>query len=106
MIETIINLKPEDQWRPGMTVEKLENELDQALQIPGLANAWTMPIKGRLDMLTTGIRTPLGIKIYGSDLEEIQKIGGELEQALRDMPGTQKHFRRANGRTDTTSTSK
>ena len=92
MIETIINLKPEDQWRPGMTVEKLENELDQALQIPGLANAWTMPIKGRLDMLTTGIRTPLGIKIYGSDLEEIQRIGGELEQALRDMSGTRNIF--------------
>jgi len=92
MIETIITLKPADQWRPGMTVEKLENELDQALQIPGLANSWTMPIKGRLDMLTTGIRTPLGIKIYGSDLEEIQRIGGELEQALRDVPGTRNIF--------------
>ena len=97
MIETIINLKPEEQWRPGMTVEKLENELDQALQIPGLANAWTMPIKGRLDMLTTGIRTPLGIKIYGSDLDEIQRIGGELENALRDVPGTRNIFAERTG---------
>ncbi|MDH3770125.1 MAG: CusA/CzcA family heavy metal efflux RND transporter, partial [Nitrospirota bacterium] len=92
MIETIINLKPEDQWRPGMTIERLENELDQALQIPGLANAWTMPIKGRLDMLTTGIRTPLGIKIYGSDLTEIQNIGSQLENALRAVPGTRNIF--------------
>jgi Cu(I)/Ag(I) efflux system membrane protein CusA/SilA len=92
MIETIINLKPEDQWRPGMTPARLENELDQALQIPGLANAWTMPIKGRLDMLTTGIRTPLGIKIYGSDLAEIQKVGSQLENALRDVPGTRNIF--------------
>jgi Cu(I)/Ag(I) efflux system membrane protein CusA/SilA len=97
MIETIINLKPEEQWRPGMTVEKLENELDQALQIPGLANAWTMPIKGRLDMLTTGIRTPLGIKIYGSDLDEIQRIGGELENALRDVSGTRNIFAERTG---------
>ncbi|GJL55441.1 MAG: cation transporter [Nitrospirales bacterium] len=97
MIETIINLKPEDQWRPGMTVERLENELDDALQVPGLANAWTMPIKGRLDMLTTGIRTPLGIKIFGSDLDEIQRIGGELETALRDVPGTRNIFAERTG---------
>ena len=92
MIETIINLKPEDQWRPGMTVERLENELDQALQLPGLANAWTMPIKGRLDMLTTGIRTPLGVKIFGSDLAEIQAIGSQIENALRDVSGTRNIF--------------
>ncbi len=92
MIETIINLKPEDQWRPGMTPARLENELDRALQVPGLANSWTMPIKGRLDMLTTGIRTPLGIKIYGSDLAEIQKVGSQLEHALRDVPGTRNIF--------------
>ncbi len=97
MIETIINLKPEDQWRPGMTIDRLENELDEALQIPGLANAWTMPIKGRLDMLTTGIRTPLGIKIYGSDLDEIQRIGGELENALRNVPGTRNIFAERTG---------
>ena len=92
MMETVINLKPEDQWRPGMTIEKLENELDQALQFPGVSNAWTMPIKGRLDMLTTGIRTPLGIKIFGSDLETIQGIGREIEDALRDVPGTRNIF--------------
>ena len=92
MMETVITLKPEDQWRPGMTIEQLENELDQALQIPGVANAWTMPIKGRLDMLTTGIRTPLGIKIFGTDLENIQTIGGDIEDALRDVPGTRNIF--------------
>ncbi len=92
MIETIINLKPEDQWREGMTVERLENELDQALQFPGLANAWTMPIKGRLDMLTTGIRTPLGIKIFGADLTEIQKVGTQIENVLREVPGTRNIF--------------
>ena len=92
MIETIISLKPDDEWRPGMTPEQLENELNQALQIPGLANSWTMPIKGRLDMLSTGIRTPLGIKVYGSDLLEIQRIGSQLEHALRDIPGTRNIF--------------
>ena len=92
MMETIVNLKPEEEWRPGMTVDRLENELDQALQIPGVSNAWTMPIKGRLDMLTTGIRTPLGIKIFGSDLTEIQRIGGDIENALREVPGTRNIF--------------
>ncbi|RMH35892.1 MAG: efflux RND transporter permease subunit [Nitrospirae bacterium] len=92
MMETVITLKPEEHWRPGMTIERLENELDQALQIPGVSNAWTMPIKGRLDMLTTGIRTPLGIKIYGTDLKEIQRIGGQIEQALREVPGTRNIF--------------
>ena len=88
MVETVITLKPEDQWRPGMTIERLENELDKALQYPGVANAWTMPIKGRLDMLTTGIRTPLGIKIFGGDLTKIQAIGTQIENALRNVPGT------------------
>ncbi len=92
MMETVINLKPEDQWRPGMTIDRLENELDKALQIPGVINAWTMPIKGRLDMLSTGIRTPLGIKIFGTDLEAIQTIGGDIENALRDVPGTRNIF--------------
>lgn len=92
MMETVINLKPEDQWRPGMTIEQLENELDEALQIPGVTNAWTMPIKGRLDMLTTGIRTPLGIKVFGTDLEKIQTIGGDIENALRNVPGTRNIF--------------
>ena len=92
MMETIINLKPEDQWRPGMTIEKLEGELDEALQIPGVTNGWTMPIKGRLDMLTTGIRTSLGIKIFGTELTTIQEIGSQIEQALRDVPGTRNVF--------------
>ena len=92
MMETIINLKPEDQWRPGMTIEKLEGELDEALQIPGVTNGWTMPIKGRLDMLTTGIRTALGIKIFGTELTTIQEIGSQIEQALRDVPGTRNVF--------------
>lgn len=88
MIETVINLKPDDQWRQGMTAERLEDELDRALQVPGLANSWTMPIKGRIDMLTTGIRTPLGIKIFGDNLETIQEIGSNIENALRNVPGT------------------
>ncbi len=92
MMETVINLKPEEEWRPGMTIDRLENEMDQALQIPGVINSWTMPIKGRLDMLSTGIRTPLGIKIFGTDLATIQTIGGGIENALRDVPGTRNIF--------------
>ena len=68
MFETIINLKPKAEWRPGMTVDKLIAEMDRALQFPGVTNAWTMPIKARIDMLTTGIRTPVGVKIFGPDL--------------------------------------
>jgi Cu(I)/Ag(I) efflux system membrane protein CusA/SilA len=88
MFETVINLKPEDQWRKGMTTEKLKDEMNDALNIPGLANSFTMPIKARIDMLATGIRTPVGIKILGPDLEEIEKIGLNLEHHLRDVPGT------------------
>jgi len=88
MFETVINLKPESQWRPGMTVEKLKNEMNDALTIPGVANSFTMPIKARIDMLATGIRTPVGIKVMGPKLEEIEKIGLELEQHLKDVPGT------------------
>jgi Cu(I)/Ag(I) efflux system membrane protein CusA/SilA len=88
MIETTIMLNPEDQWRPGMTLKKLIRELDRAIQIPGLTNAWTMPIKTRLDMLSTGIKTPVGIKVAGDDLEVLQRIGQEVEAALRDVPGT------------------
>jgi len=88
MFETVINLKPPDQWRPGMTVEKLKNEMNRALDIPGVANSFTMPIKARIDMLATGIRTPVGIKILGHNLEEIERIGLELEHHLRDIPGT------------------
>ncbi len=88
MFETVINLKPEAQWRPGMTVEKLKDEMNDALAIPGVANSFTMPIKARIDMLATGIRTPVGIKILGPKLEEIEKIGLALEHHLRDIPGT------------------
>jgi len=88
MFETVINLKPESQWRPGMTVEKLKNEMNDALNIPGVANSFTMPIKARIDMLATGIRTPVGIKIMGPKIEELEKIGLQLEQHLKDVPGT------------------
>lgn len=88
MFETTINLKPEDQWRPGMTTEKLKDEMNDALTIPGVANSFTMPIKARIDMLATGIRTPVGIKILGPNIEEIEKIGLALEHHLKDVPGT------------------
>jgi len=88
MFETVINLKPESQWRPDMTVNKLTDEMNDALSIPGVANSFTMPIKARIDMLATGIRTPVGIKILGTNLEEIEKIGLALEHHLKDIPGT------------------
>lgn len=88
MTETIINLKPESEWRPGMTIDKLIAELDQALQIPGFSNAWTMPIKNRTDMLATGIRTPVGIKVFGNDLNEIEKLGKRIEMVIKTVPGT------------------
>jgi Cu(I)/Ag(I) efflux system membrane protein CusA/SilA len=88
MFETVINLKPESEWRKGMTVEKLKDEMNDALTIPGVANSFTMPIKARIDMLATGIRTPVGIKILGPNLEEIEKIGLALEQHLKDISGT------------------
>ena len=88
MGEATIVLKPEDQWPKGMTPAKLQTEMDTALKIPGVSNSWTMPIKGRIDMLSTGIRTPIGIKIFGSDLNVIQGIGEQVEDALRNLPGT------------------
>ncbi|OPY12333.1 MAG: Cation efflux system protein CusA [Syntrophus sp. PtaB.Bin001] len=88
MFETTINLKPEKDWRAGMTMEKLKDELNDALDIPGVSNSFTMPIKARIDMLATGIRTPVGIKILGPDLREIERIGLELEARLKDVPGT------------------
>ncbi|MCW5600403.1 CusA/CzcA family heavy metal efflux RND transporter [Nitrosomonas sp.] len=92
MFETIINLKPEHEWRPGMTLDKLIAELDQALQIPGMSNAWTMPIKNRTDMLATGIRTPVGIKVFGNDLDEIERLGREIETTLKTVAGTSSVF--------------
>ena len=88
MIETTIMLKPESEWREGMTMKKLVNELDKAIQFPGLTNAWTMPIKTRIDMLSTGIKTPVGIKIMGEDLEVLSDLGEKVEAVLRDVPGT------------------
>ncbi|GBD95096.1 cation efflux system protein CusA [bacterium BMS3Abin05] len=88
MIETTITLKPKDRWRPGMTMKKLVNALDSAIQFPGLTNAWTMPIKTRIDMLSTGIKTPVGVKILGSDLTVLSKLGQQISQVLRQVPGT------------------
>ena len=88
MAETIINLKPEDQWRPGMTIDKLIDELDKAVQMPGVSNAWTMPIKARTDMLSTGIRTPIGIKVFGKDLVEMEKLAKQIESVVKTVPGT------------------
>ena len=88
MFETVINLKPENQWRPGMTVDKLIAEMDQAVQIPGVSNAWTMPIKARIDMLATGIRTPIGIKVFGKSLAEIEKLAKAIEAVVKTVPGT------------------
>ncbi len=92
MIETIITFKPQSEWREGMTYEKLQQELEDALQVPGLVNSWTYPIRGRIDMLLSGIRTPLGIKLYGDDLATLQKIGSEIETKLRDMNETMSVF--------------
>ncbi|WP_289118116.1 efflux RND transporter permease subunit [uncultured Idiomarina sp.] len=88
MVETFIQLKPKDQWRDGMTTEKLKKELDALVKFPGLTNAWVYPIKTRIDMLSTGIKTPVGIKVAGADLNEIQAIGQQLEAILDDVDGT------------------
>ncbi|HET9449979.1 MAG TPA: efflux RND transporter permease subunit, partial [Aggregicoccus sp.] len=92
MFETVIVLKPKSEWRPGMTRERLEAELTRALELPGLQNALTMPIKARVDMLTTGIRTPVGVKVFGADLAENERIGREIEQRLRGVEGTRSVF--------------
>ena len=88
MVNTTVTLKPREQWRPGLTLEKLQAEMDAQLQFPGFPNVWTQPIRNRLDMLLTGIKTPIGIKILGADLNEIQRIGGEIERTLQAIPGT------------------
>ncbi|ESS73783.1 cation efflux system protein CusA [Methyloglobulus morosus KoM1] len=88
MSETLVNLKPESAWRPGMTVDKLIAEMDQALQIPGVSNSWTMPIKNRIDMLATGIRTPIGIKLFGKDLAEMERLAQQIEKTVKTVPGT------------------
>ena len=88
MFETVINLKPESEWRAGMTLDKLIAELDQALQFPGVSNSWTMPIKARIDMLATGIRTPIGIKVFGNSLAGIEQVARQVEAVVKQVPGT------------------
>lgn len=92
MIETTITLKPQSEWRPGMTIEKLVQELDQSIQFPGLTNAWTMPIKTRIDMLSTGIKTPVGIKIMGPDLKTLSELGQRIAAVVQEVKGTQSVF--------------
>ncbi len=88
MFETLISLKPKSEWRPGVTIESLTAELDKALQFPGVSNAWTMPIKARIDMLSTGIRTPVGVKIIGTELTTLEATARQVEAALKTVPGT------------------
>ena len=88
MFETIINLKPKSEWRPGVTIDSLRAEMDKALQFPGVSNAWTMPIRARIDMLSTGIRTPVGVKVFGPDLSELEKLSRQVEAVVRAVPGT------------------
>ncbi|MEQ1754334.1 MAG: CusA/CzcA family heavy metal efflux RND transporter [Micropepsaceae bacterium] len=92
MSETVVNLKPETEWRPGMTTDKLIAEMDASLQFPGVSNAWTMPIKARIDMLSTGIRTPVGVKVIGRSLADIEAAAREIERVLRKVPGTASAF--------------
>lgn len=92
MFETVVNLKPEKEWRPGMTVDKLIAEMNDALKFPGVANSWTMPIQGRLDMLSTGIRTPIGIKVFGMDLAGIERLATQIEAVVQAVPGTTSAF--------------
>jgi len=88
MFETVINLKPSGDWRPGVTIDSLIAEMDAALRFPGLANSWTMPIKARIDMLSTGIRTPIGVKVFGRNLEDIERVAREVETAVKSVQGT------------------
>ena len=92
MFETTITLKPTDEWRPGMTYERLVREMDETVQLPGVTNAWTMPIKGRIDMLATGVRTAVGIKIFGPDLGTLQALGEQAERIMQAVPGTRSAF--------------
>ena len=92
MLETTIQLKPEDAWRPGMTPERLTDEMNRAIRFPGVTNAWTMPIKTRIDMLSTGIRTPVGIKVSGPDLTVLEEVGRNIEAVIREVPGTRSAY--------------
>ena len=89
MIETTVRLKPKEEWpNPKKTTKELMSEMDQAIQFPGVANAWTMPIKTRIDMLSTGIKTPIGIKVSGPDLNVLQQVSQDIEQAMKTLPET------------------
>ena len=92
MTETVINLKPESEWRAGMTIDALQAEMDQALRLPGVSNAWTMPIKARIDMLATGIRTPVSVKVFGPDLHELERLATDVERVVHGIPGTTSAF--------------
>jgi Cu/Ag efflux pump CusA len=88
MFETIINLKPKAEWRRASPSTASRQEMDKALQFPGVSNAWTMPIRARIDMLSTGIRTPVGVKVFGTDLAEMERIARQIETVLKAVPGT------------------
>jgi Cu(I)/Ag(I) efflux system membrane protein CusA/SilA len=92
MIETVVKLKPEEFWREGMTRQKLINEMDNALKIPGVSNIWTQPIRNRIDMLATGIQTPVGVKVFGKDLKIIEEIGIQVESVVREIPGARNPY--------------
>jgi Cu(I)/Ag(I) efflux system membrane protein CusA/SilA len=92
MFDTVVNLKNPDQWPAGMTLHRLQSKMTEALNIPGLSNIWTQPLKGRVDMLTTGLQTPLGIKVAGTDLDTLNRLGQELQTVLRKVPGTQSAY--------------
>jgi copper/silver efflux system protein len=92
MYDTTVMLKPREKWRPGMTYEKLIQEMDAKLQFPGLSNTWTMPVENRLDMELTGIKTPLGMKIQGPTLEGIQQVGAQIQQVLSSLPQVRSVF--------------
>lgn len=92
MFETVVNLKPEKEWRPGMDVEKLKNEMNDALTIPGVASSFTMPIKARIDMLSTGIRTPVGVKVLGPKIEIVEKVAVDVENAIKNIQGTRSAY--------------
>src|SRR5437879_12362574 len=87
MFETTIQLKPRGEWRPGRTPEKLVDELDRIGKVPGLSNIWVPPIRNRIDMLATGIKSPVGVKVAGTNLKEIDRIAAEIERAVKDVPG-------------------
>jgi copper/silver efflux system protein len=96
MYETTIALKPEAEWRPGVTTDRLVAEMDRAVRMPGITNAWTMPIKNRIDMLATGVRTPVGVKVYGPNLDTLQRLGERVERIIQGLPGTRNVFAERN----------